>query len=184
MNQDKHFLTAFIVRSQYQISSQSVGQKDRRCDSSNCMTYFKITKEDSSTRKLSMSHNLFCHTYIHTYITHTDSMSSSWQAFCLSPSQEISRILWNPRVYCRVHRSTLPIPILSQINSVNTPPYYSPKINFNIIRQSTLRSSEFLSFTLCNQELVRISHLPQCPSTCPAHLIILHLIILVISGEQ
>jgi hypothetical protein len=36
--------------------------------------------------------------------------------------QELSSILWNPAIQCRVHKSPPPQPILSQINSFHTPP--------------------------------------------------------------
>ena len=59
-----------------------------------------------------------------------------------SASQEMSRILWNPKVYYPIHKSSSPVPILSQIDPVRNP---LPLLEdpFYVILSSTAGSSKW-----------------------------------------
>jgi len=73
-------------------------------------------------------------TYLLTHsLTHSMEQSPSWEANRFSASQEIPRILWNPKVHYRIHKCTPLVPILSQLDAVHTPTFHFLSIHLNII---------------------------------------------------
>jgi len=60
----------------------------------------------------------------------------SWEANRFSASQEIPRILWNPKVHLPTHKRPPPLPILSQLDPVHTLTSYYLMIHLNIILPS------------------------------------------------
>ena len=110
--------------------------------------------------------------------------SPSWETNWFAASQEILRILRNPKVHYRTHKRPPPVSILGQSNPVHIPTSHLLEIHPNIIHPSTPRSpqwspsSGFPSKTLYTplSSLIR--------ATCPAHLILLDFITRTVLGED
>jgi len=62
-------------------------------------------------------------------LTYCIQHSPSWEANRFPASQEISRILWNPKVRYRIHKRPPPVLILSQLDPVHIPKSHFLKIH-------------------------------------------------------
>ena len=98
--------------------------------------------------------------------------SPSWEANRFSATQEISRILWNPRVHYHIHKCLhLFLSWASSIQSIISTSYFL-RIHLNIILLSTPGSSKWsLTIKLPHQYPVYASLL-LIHATCLAHLIL------------
>ena len=66
-------------------------------------------------------------------LTYSMVQSSSWEANWFAASQEILRILWNPKVHYLTHKRPPPVPTLGQPNPNHMPTSHLLEIHPNII---------------------------------------------------
>jgi hypothetical protein len=75
-------------------------------------------------------------------------LSPSWEAANSAVTQKFPSILWDPKVHYRVHNSTPPVLILSQIKQSKTIPSYPSRIHLNIVHPLTSWSSQWSLFLI------------------------------------
>ena len=114
----------------------------------------------------------YLHTYLLTYLlthllTYSMQQSPSWEANQFSASQEIHRILWNPKVHCRIHNSPPPAPILSRLDPVLTLTSDFLKIHLNINLPSTPGSPKWFCPSGFPTKILYTPLLSSTHATCP-----------------
>jgi hypothetical protein len=91
--------------------------------------------------------------YQFSFLTSSIMLSGPWEA-----ATQIPCLLWNTKVLYHVYKGQPGVPILCQMNPVNTQTPYFLKIHVNITLPSTTRSPKLsLPFRLSNQNFVCIS---------------------------
>jgi len=84
------------------------------------------------------AHAPYCHLWpARLLLTYSMEQSPSWEANRSSASQEIPRILWNPKFPYRVHKCPPPVPVLSQLDPVHSLPPHPISWRFILILLSS-----------------------------------------------
>jgi hypothetical protein len=111
---------------------------------------------------------IFLERVLFTYLlTYSMEETPSWEAKLFAASQEIPRILWNPKVHFLIYKCSPPVSILSQPNPVHNPISHFLEIHININLPSAPGSPQWsLSHRFPHQNPLHASPLTQ-PSYMP-----------------
>jgi hypothetical protein len=110
--------------------------------------------------------------------TYCMEQGACWEVNRFAASQEIPRILWNPKVHYRIHKCPAPVPILSQLN-----PTSWRSISILYLPHTPGSPQWSISLRIPHQNPAHASPHP-IRAICPVHLIILDFITLTILGKE
>jgi hypothetical protein len=102
--------------------------------------------------------------------------SACLEANRFSASQEISRILWKPKVHYRLHKLPAFVPVLNQTNPVHAPHFASLRSILKLSSYLRLNHLSGLRPSAIPTKILYASLLYSVHATCPAHLILLDMI--------
>ena len=126
--------------------------------------------------------NFIVTSFLPSLLTYSMEYSPSSEANRFPANEEISRILWNPKVHFCSHKCPPPVTILIQLDPVHIPTSWRSILILSSHLHLGLPSGLFPSVFPIKSLYTPL--LSTIRATCPTHLILLYLITRTILGEE